>query len=207
MSDVCIVPIVEGHGEIDAVPALLRRIREECGASAWLEVEPPIRVKSASLINDCTYFQRYIQLAAAKAAQKKSGRSWVLILLDCEDDCPAQLGPLLLERAQAVRSDVDYVVALAYREYESWFLAAAVSLRGKYGLPGDLVPPADIDRIRDAKGWLSRHMSGTYNPSDDQCKFTHAFDLQQARAASRSFDRLYRKTADMLAKNPALPKI
>jgi hypothetical protein len=100
---------------------LLRRIREECGVSAWLEVELPIHVKSASLRNDHAYFRKYILLAAAKAAQRNGGTGWVLILLDCEDECPDQLGPLLLKRAQAVRSDVDYVVALAYREYESWF--------------------------------------------------------------------------------------
>jgi hypothetical protein len=194
----CVVPIVEGHGEIDAVPALLHRIRDECRVSAWLQVEPPIRIKSGSLLNDDAYFRKHILLAAAKAAQKKDGNRWVLILLDCEDACPAELGPRLLERAQAVRPDVDYLIALAYREYESWFLAAAASLRGECGLPGDLVPPADIDHIRDAKGWLNKRMSETYDPIIHQCKFTRAFDLRQARAASRSFDRLYRKAATLL---------
>ena len=38
-------------------------------------------------------------------------------------------------RAAAVRGDVTITVALAYREYETWFLAAANSLRGVGGLP------------------------------------------------------------------------
>lgn len=146
------------------------------------------------MINDSDYFHKQVSLAAAKAAQSDG---WVLILLDCEDDCPRNLGPSLLARARSVRNDVDYVVALAYREYESWFLTAAVSLRGKRGLPDDLEVPANVDAIRDAKGWLRERMSEAYDPVLHQLEFTRAFNLRQARA-SRSFDRLYRKIAKML---------
>jgi hypothetical protein len=180
------VPIVEGQGEVQAVPSLLNRLADAAGASSAVHVNHPIRVKASSFLHDAGYFARYVAMAAAKAAQS---RGHVLILLDCDDDCPATLGPELLERARAVRPDVSMSVCLAYREYETWFIAAAESLRGKFGLPTDLSAPADAERTRDAKGWLSARMGRSYDPIVDQLDFTRAFDLAQARS-NRSFGRL-----------------
>lgn len=128
-------------------------------------------------------------LATAKAAQVGG---CVLILLDCEDSCPATLGPDLLQRARAVRDNVDIFVVLAYREFETWFIAAAHSLRGLRALPRDLDPPDNTERIRDAKGWLGRRMNVAYDPVTHQLEFTRVFDMQQARLCP-SFDRLYRR--------------
>ena len=121
-----VAPIVEGHGEVEAVPALLHRIARRASFQGLLRVNPPIRVKQGSFVNDDEYFRNQVRLAAAKAAQENGS---VLILLDCDDDCPARLGPELLRRAKEGRSDVDMFVALAYREFETWFIAAAHSLR------------------------------------------------------------------------------
>jgi hypothetical protein len=90
---VYLVPIVEGHGEVEALPALLHRIAEIVSPGLALKVNHPIRVKSGSFLRDSVYFDKQIVLASAKAAQ--SG-GVVMILLDCEDDCPARVGPLLL---------------------------------------------------------------------------------------------------------------
>ena len=121
----------------------------------------------------------------------------MLIMLDCDDDCPAILGPDLLRRAQGVRGDVGFLVALAHREYESWFIAAARSLRGLRGLPADLAPPDSVEAIRNAKGWLGGRMVGGYDPVTHQIEFTRAFDLNQART-SASFDRLYQRIHSLL---------
>jgi len=189
-----IAPIVEGHGEVEAVPALLQRIAEMEAPDRLLEVNRPIRVKAGSFLNDQDYFKRYVTLASSKAAQEGG---FVLILLDCEDECPATLGPDILRRARAVRNDVTYVVGLAYREYESWFLAAARSLRGLRGLPSDLEPPGNVDGIRDAKGWLGSRMTVPYDPVMHQVEFSRIFDLIQARA-NASFDRLYKRVSEAL---------
>ncbi len=187
-------PIVEGHGEREAVPALLHRIAQSVGYSGLLRVNPPIRVKSGSFLNDREYFFKQVTLAGAKAAQEGGG---VLILLDCEDDCPGTLGPNLLRRAQAVRSDVTILVVLAYREYESWFLSAVKSLRGRHGLAEDLDPPADVDLIRDAKGWLGTRMDAPYDEVTHQIEFTRAFDLDAA-CANSSFRRLCDRVIELL---------
>jgi hypothetical protein len=190
-----IAPIVEGHGEVDALPALLYRIRDAVAPAAPLRVNPPIRVKAGSFLHDADHFRKHVSLAAAKAAQ--AGGS-VLILLDCDDGCPAEIGPGLLERAKAVRSDVPVFVALAYREYETWFLAAIRSLCGVVGLPQELEPPAWFETIRDAKGWIGERMPDGYDPVRHQLPLTRRMDLDQARAAA-SFDRLYRALGRLLA--------
>jgi Domain of unknown function (DUF4276) len=185
-----IAPIVEGHGELQAIKRLLGRIARDAAPYSTLRVNEPIRVKSGSFVNDMEYRNRYVSLAAAKARQQTRGH--VLIVLDCEDDCPAELGPRLLRDAEQIAADVPMVVALAYREYETWFLAAAASLADIEGLPVTLTPPPDPEKIRDAKGWLGRQMPHGYDPISHQLPLTNAFDLSAARSIA-SFDRLYRK--------------
>lgn len=184
-----IAPIVEGHGEAEAVPVLLQRMAQGMNPASGLRVNPPIRVRAGSFIRDRAYFDRYVALAAAKAAQAQGS---VLILLDCEDHCPATLGPRLLADALQVRNDVHIIVALAYREFETWFVTAAHSLRGMRGLPPDLRAPAAPERIRDAKGWLGSRMQMPYDPVIHQCEFVRRFDIAEA-CANRSFRRFYER--------------
>src|SRR2546421_11414496 len=104
----------------------------------------------------------------------------VFILVDSDDDCPKQIAPPLLQRAQIARSDVPIAVVLAKFEFEAWFLAAAESIAGRRGLQAALRPPPDPEAIRDAKGWLQRHMqprNRKYSATTDQPALTALFDL------------------------------
>lgn len=189
MKPVLIIPIVEGHGEVEAVPLLIRRVFQEFRPDSEPKINPPTRIKVGSFLNDQDYFTKYIRLATAKAAQADGT---VLILLDCEDGCPATIGPSLLSRAKSVRSDARYIVALAHREYETWFLAAANSLRGCSGLPTDLNPPLNPEACRGAKEWLQKRMTSPYDEIIHQAKFTARFNLKAARSIP-SFARLVDK--------------
>lgn len=189
-----IAPIVEGHGEVQSVRGLLRRIVSEFDPALVPIVNPPIRVKAGSFLNDNAYFAKHVALACAKAFEYEG---FVLILLDCEDDCPARLGPELLRRAREVRSDVPVVVALAFREYETWFITAAESLAGRRGLPDDLKQPDAPEAIRDAKGWLGDRMPYGYDPVVDQPSFTEMMDLGMA-SRNASFRRLKRLIGEQL---------
>ena len=133
------------------------------------------------------------------AARNIRGQGAIFILLDGDDDCPAQLGPELLSRALQARSDLPIAVVLAKYEFEAWFLAAAKSLRGQRGLKNNLQPPNNPEGIRGAKEWLSqrREGTGTYSPTVDQPGLTARFDLAQARHAD-SFDKCYRDIARLL---------
>jgi len=118
-------------------------------------------------------------------------------LADCEDHAPCKLGPTLLARAKAARGDIPVGVVLAYREFETWFLAAAESLRGRRGLPADLEPPDNPEAIRGAKEWLGKHMPRKYSETLDQPALTDKFDLGAARRID-SFDKCYREVMRLL---------
>lgn len=190
-----IAPIVEGSGEMQAVERLLWRIAAAANATARLRVNQPIRVKSGSFLNDPRERERHVLLAAAKARQ---ARGCVLVLLDCDDECPATLGPRLAAQVMAIAPDVPSIVALAHREYETWFIAAVESLRGIEGMSSDVTSPSNPESTRDAKGWLGRHLPHRYDPVTHQLPFTHHFDLQAARRVP-SFDRLFRKIEALVA--------
>lgn len=189
------VPIVEGHGEQSAIERLLWRVAREADPTATIRVNPPIRVKADAFCNDASVRDRYVALAAAKAREQDGT---VLVLLDSEDECPARLGPDLLVHIGRAVGDVSVLVILAHREYETWFVAAAESLRGEDGLASDSRCPADPEATRDAKGWLSERMAEGYDPVRHQLAFTRRFDLVAARRVA-SFDRLCRKISDLVA--------
>lgn len=188
--------IVEGHGEVEAVPILLRRIVATMARSADLEFAKPIRVARNGLLK-AGELERAVELAARLAGAEGA----ILILLDADDDCPSELAPDLLERARAARPDRAIRVVLAKREFEAWFVAAAESLAGRRGLEPSLAAPRDAEGIRDAKGWLSDHMpvGQAYRATLDQPAFTAALDLDTAKRHSPSFDKLCRDIAGLIA--------
>ena len=186
--------IVEGHGEVEAVPILIRRVASNLYPALPIGRLHPIRVSRSKVIQEGE-----LERAVEFAARKIGGRGAIFILLDSDDDCPARLGPELLCRAQQVHSDLPIAVVLAKREFEAWFLAAAKSLRGQRGLKNNLQPPNDPETIHGAKEWLSNQMNSdrTYRPTLDQPGLTDRFDLDQARQAD-SFDKCYRDIVRLL---------
>ena len=189
-----IATIVEGHGEVEAVPILLRRIAERVVPGIALEVPRPIRVKRHQVLK-AEELERAVALAAGRAGP----RGGILVLLDADDDCPAELASGLLHRARLSRPDRLIRVVLAKAEYESWFLAAAASLAGHRGIDEATSPPADSEAIRNAKGWLSACMppGRRYRETLHQAALTARFDLDSARVAP-SFEKLWRDLASLL---------
>ncbi len=180
--------VVEGHGEVEALPILLRRLVAEIAPHAQVEIPKPIRQPRGSLINKPGELERAVGLAALRARPKGA----VLIVIDSEGDCPAQLAPALHRRAEAASMGLPVGVVLPQREFEAWFLAAAESLRGVRGLPPGLARPVDPERINGAKEWLkSRMATHSYSETIDQPAIASRFDLQQARSAP-SFEKCCR---------------
>jgi hypothetical protein len=180
--------IVEGEGEEQALPVLVRRIVSEIDASLYVHVftafvrSRPRLVKQHELARDVDL-----------AARRLTAPGAILVVLDADDDCPATLGPRLLGWARAARNDIPVAVTVANREYEAWFMASAESLRGHRGLAANLSPPADPEAIRGAKEWLTAHMlmGQPYSPTIHQASFSQMMSLDMARTAA-SFRKLYR---------------
>jgi hypothetical protein len=187
--------VVEGHGETESVPILVRRIAQAVDPQLVVQLSPSVRVPKSKLLL-VSEFERTVEIVARGVGP----RGGVLVLLDSDDDCPAALGRALLERARQIRPNLPIRIILAKREFEAWFLASAESLRGRRGLADDLKSPANPETIRGAKEWLTANMADGrhYVETLDQPALTASFDLQQARRAA-SFDKFFRDVSAVLA--------
>jgi hypothetical protein len=178
--------IVEGHGETASFGVLARRLLPA------IEVLPPLRIKRQRIVRSGE-----IERAVEFAARKLGGVGGVVVLLDADRDCPAELGPALLARARAARADVSTTVVLAKPELEAWFVAALESLRGQRNIPWSAHPPASLEDIQNPKVYLSRLMGRRYHEPTDQPALAAAFDMDLAARRSPSFAKLRRDLASM----------
>jgi len=182
-----IASIVEGDGEVIALPILLRRLAEWRTPEHYQDVSTPIRVRRDRFLNRDDEFQRHLLLAASKCGND----GWILVLLDADDDCPATRSAEILHRAQACVPHRRISVVLANREYEAWFIAAAASLNGHRGFVFDPLDTIEPESRRNAKGWITSHMvDRAYGETTDQPGFTARIDLQLTFDHSRSFRKL-----------------
>lgn len=188
-----VIAIVEGHGEVHAVPVLIRRIASKVAPLSPPNVLKPIRVHRDRVLEEGE-LERYVSLASARV--EEGGR--ILILLDANGDCPAEIGPVILKRARVVARHLRIETVIAKREYETWFLAAIKSIAGTRGVPAEISAPTEPESIRGAKEWLANRKQGTYRPTADQAALTAVFDMELARRRSASFDKMWRATAALL---------
>jgi len=212
-----VVPIVEGATEIACIKRLLSRIWTELLAVDELHplaVLIPIPTDRSSLVKpgDPELEDR---IRGAKIRLKDNmwqpdvDAGMILVLIDADEDCPAKLGPDLLRRARAVRSDADIACVMPKRELENWFKAAAASLAGVQGLPADLKAVADPE-VGSGDNWLTRQMQKTdgrrtYSKPADALEFVERMDLVQARINSPSFDKLCRELERRLPADGDVP--
>lgn len=185
--------IVEGHGEVEALPCLIRRVVTEQNLPS-VEMPAPLRLPKGKM-KKADELARAVELMVRKTAPDGG----VLVLLDADEECPAELAPRLL--AGVSRADRRIRVVVAKPEFEAWFVAAAESLRGKRGLPDDLVGPTEPEAIRNPKAWLGDRMPNGYSETLDQPAFASLFDLALASRAP-SFAKLLRDLRVLVGLEP-----
>jgi hypothetical protein len=192
--------IIEGHGEVEGAPVLLRRMIAQAQAYR-IDINPPIRAHQSELLNE-ELLKKKVLLAI-----KQENCGGVLVLFEHEDGCPAELGPRLLQWARAEAGDKPCVVALAHREYEAWFLGAIESLRGKRGILEDAQVHPDPEAPRDAKGHLEDRMKPdrSYSPTLDQPALSALFDMKSAYSSCRSFRHLVKVFGELVTAMGAIP--
>ena len=197
-----IYPIVEGHGEVEAAPVLLRRLLAEANCQ-HIGVGHPIR-RTQSQLRSKEGIQAGVRLALLQPECAA-----VVILFDGEDDCPKKLAAGVRAWAREAAAGKPCDIVIAYREYETWFLAALESLRGQYGIPINATAPANPELKRDAKGALEEFMppSRAYSETGDQPAMSEAFDMSLAHRRNRSFRKLVKAIGDLLTQlQQPLPK-
>ena len=189
-----LVPIVEGKGEVEAVPVLLRRIFDEMGVYD-VTVAHPFRVKRNRVVRPGD-IERTVRQAVSACSDARS----LLVILDADDDDPGILGPKLLKRCESELPFLPVAVVLAQREFEAWFLGAKESLRGKRGIRLNAVSPQRPESIRGAKEHLSQNMEESrYLPVDDQPALAEYMDMEMARKRCASFDKMFCDIGRLLA--------
>jgi hypothetical protein len=195
-----LVCVVEGKGEVEALPNLCSRVRDYLEAWNWYVDPDPVRQPRSWLVDEAQDSPkrschaeragRAVRLALARPADG------VLVTCDADDDCPAVWGPSAKNIVTRwVRGDAVMVV----REYEAWLLHAfdEAQLRA--------VGVSDPERIRGAKEKLKRIKPG-YKPTTDQLKLTRGIDIARLRRASDSFDKLVRSLAAIFEVAPPARK-
>lgn len=190
-----IQPIVEGHGEVAAVPVLLRRLQAESRAYG-IRIGKPIRQHRSQLCQEQT-LRRAVRLALLQP-----DCCAILILFDSHDACPRDLAPLVQGWAREEAGDRPCAVVLAHREYEAWFLAAIESLRGRRGILPDAAAHPEPETPRDAKAELEARMlpGRSYSETADQAALSAKFDMAAAYARCRSFRHMISAFGFLLAR-------
>lgn len=193
MSRLVVAPIVEGHGEVASVRTLLQRVWFDVLGGEYIDVLRPIRA-SRNKIVQANELGRIVELAALKLQHSgTSDPGAILVMIDADEDCPADLGPQLVANAKGRCAGFDVFSVVVCVEYETWFVAAANSLADYLDLSSE-PPPADPEAARTGKAWINRHFKGKhYSPTIDQPAMTASMDLQLCRSHSASFEKLCRE--------------
>ncbi|MBM4294893.1 MAG: DUF4276 family protein [Deltaproteobacteria bacterium] len=188
-----ILPIVEGQAEVESVPILLRRIRDQMHAFD-IQIVRPFRVKRNKVVQE-----GQLERAINQGVNDRGNIGAILLLLDADDDCPATLAPQLIERCRKT-THLPVAVVLANIEMEGWFLGGKESLRGVCGIKQDAVAPQNPESIRGSKERLSQNMRHRrrYLEVDDQPALATQIDFELTKGRCPSFDKFLREVQNLM---------
>ena len=186
-----LVCVVEGYGEVQALPNLCARILIHLNADEWFVDNNPIRRDRGHLVDQgCGGPRRVCKpLGIEKAIElaKLRPANGVIVIVDSDDDCAAAWGP---DAQRCIRAKMPGGAVMVVREFESWLLwGFAEGERRRIGV-------TNPESVRDAKKALGRLVKG-YLPTAHQLELTRRISIPQLRGQSRSFDKLVRVLEDL----------
>jgi hypothetical protein len=194
-----IVPIVEGEGEVQAVPKLLFKILHDLGRFD-IQISQPKNANGVSNIWKPMGLEHFLKLAAREA-----DCAAILVLIDSDGKCPITLAKQLCQRAIAAQINQPIMIVCADHMYEAWLVASIESIAGKKlgqreGLPANLQFEGDPDNIPNPKQWLDKRFTKGrgYKETADQVEMTKLLELERSLLLSRSFRRLYHAVEEAL---------
>lgn len=175
--------VVEGAGDVAAVPLLIRR---------WLHADGEYRDLLGKPVC-CNGREKALMLNGIEGkvatATARPGCRAVVIVLDGEGDPVCTLGPTLLSRAREI-TGLPVTVSLADTKYEEWLRASAETLELPglaYGASGD---PAHA--IRQAL-LPAKYVKPTWQP-----RLTDRMDFELARSRDSSLRRMLDQVRDLI---------
>lgn len=189
-----LLPIVEGHGEIPAVPILIRNI---LAAQGIHDVQPLPARRHGEYPGVAKKFDN-IFLAAIK---ENAPILWIMDFDSKGYDCPVKEAQNLLTRAEALRPGWPIAIAFLVKEYETLFLIDEAATRKVLtDIPAKTAFPQNPEQIRGTKQWLSdQQPSGkAYKETVHQAKITADLNLDLLREKSADFAHLERSVLKLI---------
>ena len=185
-----IVPIVEGHGEVEAVPTLIRRVLREHLNEYELQIAGPKRLRRNKIEADLPKMLKYAVLDPKCKA--------IIILVDSDKDCALELASNISRVTARQNIGMPVAIVCPKTEYETWFIASIDTIKGctigqrEVVIDPAAICPGNVETVSGAKEWLNRWMPKNmiYKATQDQKPLTKMIDLQLAIKHSRSFRRL-----------------
>lgn len=172
-----VASVVEGHGEVKALPILIRRIAERLGVYDC-EIRTPHRIGR-------DHMTRSLVANAVRTQRDAVGeKGLIVVLYDSDDDTPDAVVESTKE--QLAFASCEALVFVAVREYEAWLLAGVESLRESSAVIDDAAYEGDPEAPRDAAGRLGELMTESYRKTLHQPRFTAQFDIDLAAERSPS---------------------
>ena len=180
-----IVPIVEGDGEVTAVPLLLRKILWQIPRYD-IQVARPKNANGRGNLTKEGGLEKFIRYS-----WKEPDCGAVFVLLDAENECPVLVAQNFARRVEGIGLLFPVVIVVAKRMYETWFLASIATISGHLDLPHGLMPPLNVEAVPNPKAWIEQHFPAgrAYKETQDQEAMTNLMDIDLASSA-RSFQRM-----------------
>ncbi|HLX65270.1 MAG TPA: DUF4276 family protein [Planctomycetota bacterium] len=191
-----LVLFVEGEGDCEAAPILIRRMLSENSERHGVLLDhDPFRIGDVTNItgNSKSEWLRFIK----QARRDRANVAGILTILDgdkkkveARNFCANEVAVELAKRAResGAGSVFSLAVVFACMEYETWLVAGHAEHFAKYNGP-------DLEQKRNAKQLLGR----PYSPVPHQAEFTRSADLNMIRSRNlRSFRRLENAVQQLL---------
>jgi hypothetical protein len=180
---------VEGKGEQDAAPRLMKRLWQHLGLEPFVKWEVVLQNNN---FKDDAYLAQQIEGLFGL----RNGRYQLLVVMFDSDDrteavpmCPRSKGPATAAVLRAANLPIPSAVVLPYQEYEHWFVACLPQWAGR-----PVVDPATLKQLaqfvpdaaaglasinqRDGKGIIRDHLNpAEYEPTIHQSALTNMLDF------------------------------
>jgi hypothetical protein len=189
------ITLVEGPGDMAAVPVLLHKLIRHHGVFDWKPGDS-MRVGGLEPLR-----KKLTSYAEALRIKMNAGLCHgVLVILDLEDGCPQNEAWALAEEFAAFGLPYPVSIVFAHREYEEWLVASLQSITPQTTLfADDLRRDYPVEEKRGVKEWLTKHMPRgfIYKETTHQEEFTHHLDIELAKEC-RSFLRMLKAFEDVV---------
>ena len=190
----CACLIVEGKGDVVAVPLLLRKVlHEKLKNFSFQIISQPIRAGAIPALRAPGKLEYYLNLACMRKRRKEC--DCIIVILDCDDDCPRDVAKEFITRALPYAQGFSCPIAFGFikREFESLFLNSIDSIVKKMSpvrrMDLDKIKTSpDLEEVRDAKSLFYKSLQlDNYKEAKEQAGFVDKLDLAVLHARSRSY--------------------